>query len=192
MRDLSIGEALRLEERIAAQFELGAVIPVTEAEMRYILNRVPSEEEKMARNKVIEQVIDQGRPTDDLMERVQAAASGELVPVTEEELKLSTSSLKPLSGRDALIDAHRHLCNDARALMLRKNLDYASEADPFRNFRAFGRLGILVRLSDKLARLRSLSENGTAAVQDETERDTILDICNYAVLYDQYPKEEAK
>lgn len=77
---------------------------------------------------------------------------------------------------------HEELCHDAEKLMTVKNADYAIDTDPFRNFRMFGELGILVRMSDKLARLRTFSERGTLAVADESVRDTILDLINYAVL----------
>lgn len=77
---------------------------------------------------------------------------------------------------------HEELCHDAEKLMADKNADYAIDTDPFRNFRIFGELGILVRMSDKLARLRTFSERGTLAVADESVRDTILDLINYSVL----------
>lgn len=84
--------------------------------------------------------------------------------------------------REGLYELHKSLCFDAALLMADKNADYATETDPFRNFRMFGELGILVRMSDKLARLRTFSERGTLAVSDESVRDTILDLINYAVL----------
>lgn len=88
--------------------------------------------------------------------------------------------------RDDLRMLHEALCEEARTLMKAKNADYAAISDPFRNFRLFGELGILVRLSDKLARLRSFLENGKLEVKNETVRDTILDIINYAVLFQGY------
>ena len=63
-----------------------------------------------------------------------------------------------------------------------KNQDYGADADPFRNFRSFQELGILVRLSDKLSRLRTYIERGDFKVQDESVKDTALDAINYVVL----------
>lgn len=91
-----------------------------------------------------------------------------------------------LTARDRLLSIHNEMCGEARALMARKNHDYASDADPFRNFRTFGRFGILVRLSDKLARLRSFEEQQTLDVPEESIRDTVQDIINYAILYIAY------
>lgn len=88
--------------------------------------------------------------------------------------------------RDDLRMLHEELCEEARTLMKAKNADYAAISDPFRNFRLFGELGILVRLSDKLARLRSFLENGKLEVTNESVRDTILDLINYAVLFHGY------
>ncbi len=96
---------------------------------------------------------------------------------------------KPLSPRDKLIAAHKKFCAEARDLLRLKNADYATDTDAFRNFRTFGKFGILVRMHDKLARLRSLLENGHADVSSETVHDTLLDIVNYALLYDEYPEE---
>lgn len=74
--------------------------------------------------------------------------------------------------------------------MTLKNRDYGANADPFRNFRQFGRMGILVRLGDKFARLQSFTENGKFFVQDEGVQDTIKDIINYAVLFAGYDDKQ--
>ena len=88
--------------------------------------------------------------------------------------------------REDLRLLHEALCEEARQLMKAKNHDYACTEDPFRNFRTYGALGILVRLSDKEARLRSFIENGKLEVTNESVRDTILDLINYAVLFHGY------
>jgi hypothetical protein len=88
--------------------------------------------------------------------------------------------------RNELLELHVKLCSEAKDLMVKKNHDYGANSDPFRNFRTFGSLGILVRLSDKLARLNSFLENGNLSVENESVQDTILDIINYAVLFEGY------
>lgn len=92
-------------------------------------------------------------------------------------------------ARQRLFDAHANLTEEALDLMITKNRDYATSADPYRNFRAFGTLGVLVRLSDKLSRLRSFEETGVFAVTDEKLRDTVLDAINYLVIYHQMKQE---
>lgn len=92
-------------------------------------------------------------------------------------------------SRDELLAIHEQTTSKAREVTAKKNHDYASDADVFRNFRYFGGLGILVRLSDKLARLRSFEENGVFKVEDEQLEDTIIDAINYSVLYLAFKRE---
>jgi hypothetical protein len=94
-------------------------------------------------------------------------------------------------NRDQLLALHEQTANKAREVMTKKNHDYATDSDVFRNFRYFGGLGILVRLSDKLARLRSFEENGQFKVTDENLEDTIIDAINYAVIYLAFKRETA-
>lgn len=97
------------------------------------------------------------------------------------------------TSTNEVLELHRYLCERGRTIMTKKNSDYANpskSSDPFRNFAAFGAFGILVRLSDKMARLRVFVEkaqNGQEmAVQDESWEDTIIDGINYLVLLDGY------
>lgn len=58
-----------------------------------------------------------------------------------------------------------------------KNKDYGCNS-----LTRFGNYGILVRISDKLDRLKTLYENGNRRhVKDETIQDTIKDVVNYAI-----------
>ena len=84
--------------------------------------------------------------------------------------------------RGRLRRLHFELCEEARQLMEKKNHDYASEEDPFANFRLFGVLGVAVRMGDKLSRLTSFMKNGELSV-DESLRDTVLDLINYSVIF---------
>lgn len=73
--------------------------------------------------------------------------------------------------------------------MAKKNQDYGSDEDVFANFRMFGSLGILVRMSDKLQRLKTFESRKSFAVTEETVEDCLLDLINYAILYKAYLKE---
>lgn len=92
----------------------------------------------------------------------------------------------PFSKQD-LFNLHDEICRDAKAIMLLKNQDYAN-GDTFGNLRmasAIGIdpvLGILLRCMDKLARVRSFVESGSLVVKDESVRDSLVDIVNYAIL----------
>lgn len=80
-------------------------------------------------------------------------------------------------------------------IIRKKNTDYAVDHDPFKNFR-FAEMvgvsvkrGILVRMSDKLARLSNLIDR-EAVVKDETIEDSLIDLCNYGLILLVYLKDE--
>lgn len=92
---------------------------------------------------------------------------------------------------ERLLEIHDGICASARGLMDRKNSDYCPADNALRSLKEFGSLGILVRLYDKLSRLRTLLEGGKhPAVTNETEHDTLLDAINYLVLYRALKEEE--
>src|SRR5256885_4133727 len=89
--------------------------------------------------------------------------------------------------RGDLLELHAKLTDEARKLIVIKNADYAGvDGDPFRNFRRWGLLGILVRLSDKVARLETFVSRGNLQIKAEQVRDSVLDIINYAILFEGY------
>lgn len=95
-----------------------------------------------------------------------------------------TSNLSQESTpRGRYIAQFKALTNEMVTLTTRKNADYAGESDPYANFREFGTLGFLVRMSDKWQRIKTLTESGkTASVKDETVEDTLLDLATYSLL----------
>jgi len=67
-------------------------------------------------------------------------------------------------------------------LLKRKGHDYASSDDSLRNFRTWGVLGILIRMDDKMSRLRGYAQGKGFSVQDEGVKDTLRDLRNYSFL----------
>lgn len=65
---------------------------------------------------------------------------------------------------------------EALVLFEKKNKDYG---DAFANF---GTIGVLVRLSDKISRAVSISNSSVTLVKDESLRDTLIDLHNYAAM----------
>ena len=61
-------------------------------------------------------------------------------------------------------------------LFRKKNQDYGDA------FAECGPIGVIVRIGDKLARLRSVTAKRITLVDDETLRDTLLDLHNYAAM----------
>jgi hypothetical protein len=66
--------------------------------------------------------------------------------------------------------------NEALELFKKKNKDYG---DAFANY---GPIGVMVRMGDKMQRLVSISKNGINLVSDESIRDTLIDLHNYAAM----------
>ena len=74
---------------------------------------------------------------------------------------------------------HASICAGLTDLYRRKNADYG---DSFgKSFAEYGMTMPCIRLDDKLNRLKSLAKN-PAHVQDESIRDTLLDLANYAIM----------
>lgn len=96
---------------------------------------------------------------------------------------------KSIATLKELIDLHGYLSESARQLMERKSADYGNGTDPMANLRAHGRLGVVIRMHDKLARLEAAAKR-PLAVADESVWDTCIDIMNYAVLYLALAEEE--
>jgi hypothetical protein len=85
--------------------------------------------------------------------------------------------------REDYLTEFKKLTDRMLDITTKKNNDYGGAVDPFKNFRSFEELGILVRMSDKFARLRTaLYEKREFQVADETVEDTALDLANYALL----------
>lgn len=61
----------------------------------------------------------------------------------------------------------------------RKNADYGNSFS--KTFEKFGMMSVAVRLYDKVERISQISTN-ESQVKEETEKDTLLDIANYAVM----------
>ena len=76
-------------------------------------------------------------------------------------------------------DRISELCDEVKALLIRKNNDYG---DSFgKQFEKRGMLGALIRMEDKLSRLDTLV-GGHQAEVDESIDDTLRDLAGYALL----------
>lgn len=81
---------------------------------------------------------------------------------------------------DPRVNEHKSLCNEIHELYLAKNADYG---DSFRKVREEIPNAILVRLSDKLNRLKKLMIHPEEQkIKEESIDDTLMDLANYALL----------
>ncbi len=70
----------------------------------------------------------------------------------------------------------RAVQDECLELFKKKNHDYGDA------FADFGTIGVLIRMNDKIRRLISLSDKGISYVNDESLRDTLVDLNNYTSM----------
>lgn len=74
------------------------------------------------------------------------------------------------------IEQMQKIQSEGLELFQRKNNDYGDA------FAKYGFIGVLIRLEDKIQRVLSISRNGISLVNDESLRDTLLDLHNYSAM----------
>jgi len=74
------------------------------------------------------------------------------------------------------VEQMKHIQREALELFIKKNADYGDA------FATFGVIGVLVRIEDKIKRCISISSKNVQLVDDETLRDTLIDLHNYAAM----------
>lgn len=77
------------------------------------------------------------------------------------------------------VGMHRQVCAKLTKTYRDKNSDYG---DSFVKVREEFPNAILIRLSDKLNRLKALYSGKEQMVQDESAVDTLLDLANYCIM----------
>lgn len=78
------------------------------------------------------------------------------------------------------VEHHARICEEINKLYERKNHDYG---DSFhQTFTEEGMAMARIRLGDKLSRFKTLSRGGVQKVNDESIRDTLIDLANYAIM----------
>ena len=105
----------------------------------------------------------------------------------EEELELikNNKTLNELCDtitkifNESNIDLHKKILDEIYDTYKRKNADYGNSFGE--QFIEYGLLSAVIRLDDKMRRLKQLLKN-EAQVKDESIRDTLLDLANYAIM----------
>lgn len=78
------------------------------------------------------------------------------------------------------VEHHARICEEINKLYERKNHDYG---DSFhQTFAEEGMAMARIRLGDKFSRFKTLSRGGEQKVNDESIRDTLIDLANYAIM----------
>jgi hypothetical protein len=76
-------------------------------------------------------------------------------------------------------DKHRQVIEEIHTTFKIKNADYGNSFGE--QFEEYGILSAVIRLDDKMRRLKQLMKQ-EAQVKDESIRDTVLDMANYAIM----------
>lgn len=78
------------------------------------------------------------------------------------------------------VKLHKQICSELNELYERKNHDYG---DSFhKSFIDEGMAMARIRLGDKYNRFKTLSRSDVQYVHDESIRDTLIDLANYAIM----------
>ena len=75
-----------------------------------------------------------------------------------------------------IIQTFSKIQNEGLNLFIKKNHDYGD------SYKEYGLVGVLVRLGDKIKRMQTITNKGINLVNDETLRDTLIDLHNYSIL----------
>jgi hypothetical protein len=74
------------------------------------------------------------------------------------------------------VNKFRNIQDEAFELFKKKNTDYGN------SFEEYGTIGILVRMNDKIKRAININDKQISLVNDESLRDTLIDLHNYTAL----------
>lgn len=85
-----------------------------------------------------------------------------------------------IMAQTSKVERHADICKEINELYARKNHDYG---DSFhQTFLEEGLAMARIRLGDKLSRFNTLTKSGDQQVNDESIRDTLIDLANYAIM----------
>jgi len=72
------------------------------------------------------------------------------------------------------VEQFKKVQEEALKLFTKKNIDYGDA------FAQYGVIGVLMRIEDKIQRALSITKNNITLVNNESIKDTLLDLHNYA------------
>lgn len=79
------------------------------------------------------------------------------------------------------MDRFEKITKEMHDLYLIKNKNYGDSFS--KQFKEYGLTSVCIRLEDKLNRLKSLNKQGVKAnIDDESIKDTLIDLANYSIL----------
>ena len=77
-------------------------------------------------------------------------------------------------------EKHKILCDELHKTYIQKNKAYGDSFS--RTYKSLGLMSAVTRISDKYNRLVNLAKNDSVDSGDESIRDTLMDMANYALM----------
>ena len=78
------------------------------------------------------------------------------------------------------VKVHDRICLELNNIYKKKNADYGNSFG--NSLDKHGLIAGIVRMDDKMSRLISLNSKNEQQVMDESLRDTLMDLANYAIM----------
>ncbi len=80
------------------------------------------------------------------------------------------------NNTDSRVEQMMKVQAEGLELFKKKNKDYGDA------FATYGAIGVLVRMGDKIFRLQSITKSSLTLVNNESIRDTLIDLHNYSAM----------
>lgn len=93
-----------------------------------------------------------------------------------DERRKKAKELRTMTKYDKMKD----LTNQMLKIYVEKNSDYGDSFS--KSYKEFGIIAPVVRMNDKMERIKQLSKSEDIKVKDESLKDTLIDIANYALM----------
>lgn len=77
-------------------------------------------------------------------------------------------------------DKLKESTNQLLKIYMDKNADYGDSFS--KSYKEFGIIAPVVRMNDKMERVKQLSKSGDRKVKDESLKDSLIDLANYALM----------
>lgn len=78
------------------------------------------------------------------------------------------------------VSKHKEICDKLNEIYRKKNTDYGNSFGTM--FSELGIITAITRIGDKYNRLKTLAIKESAEVNDESLKDTLLDMANYCIM----------
>ena len=106
------------------------------------------------------------------------------------KVKTTLTQIATLYSNDQLqkkrLEQFKTVQKESCELFEKKNKTYGDA------FAEYGTIGVLVRMGDKIKRLQNITSTGINLIDDESLRDTLIDLHNYSAMAVMLLDEEKK